>query len=157
MLPDLGLGALLEDHEHTPVQRRALLGLAQRLEPRIAAQQSGTFAIHTEQKPAHPDGPNPRGAIQHLKYAFFITQTRESLSRDIEAGKSSSQFFRFFPAAHTCVQLRDGVEKVYDRGRIYYRPDLATSAQALRVLQESDGQVRYIASLMILNQIRKEL
>src|SRR5262249_57684698 len=59
---------------------------------------------------------------------------------------------RFFPAAHTCVQLRDGVEKVYDRGRIYYRPDLATSAQALRVLQEPDGQVRYVASLMILGQ-----
>src|SRR5256885_11957866 len=59
---------------------------------------------------------------------------------------------RFFPAAHTCVQLRDGVEKVYDRGRVYYRSDLATSAHALRVTQEQDVRIRYIASLMILGQ-----
>jgi len=59
---------------------------------------------------------------------------------------------RFFPAAHTCVQLRDGVEKVYDRGRVYYRPDLAASAHALRVMQEQDGRIRYLASLVILGQ-----
>lgn len=59
---------------------------------------------------------------------------------------------RFFPAAHTCVQLRDGVEKVYDRGRMYYRPDLSVNAHAVRVEQREDGQIRYIASLMILGQ-----
>jgi hypothetical protein len=57
---------------------------------------------------------------------------------------------RFFPAAHTCVQLRDGVEKVYDRGRLYYRPDLFASAHALRVEQTPDGQIRYVAGLTIL-------
>jgi hypothetical protein len=59
---------------------------------------------------------------------------------------------RFFPAAHTCVQLRDGVEKVYDRGRTYYRSDLAASAHALRIVQQADGQIRYVASLVILGQ-----
>ena len=44
------------------------------------------------------------------------------------------------------------MEKVYDRGRVYYRPDLVANAHALRVTQEPDGQVRYIASLMILGQ-----
>jgi hypothetical protein len=59
---------------------------------------------------------------------------------------------RFFPAGHTCVQLRDGIEKVYDRGRVYYRPDLATSANVVRPQQEQDGQLRYVAGLMILGQ-----
>jgi len=59
---------------------------------------------------------------------------------------------RFFPAAHTCVQLRDGIEKVYDRGRVYYRPDLSVSPYALRVEREENELVRYIASLMILGQ-----
>jgi len=59
---------------------------------------------------------------------------------------------RFFPAAHTCVQLREGVEKVYDRGRVYYRPDLSAGAHALRVEQAADGQIRYIAGLTILGQ-----
>jgi len=59
---------------------------------------------------------------------------------------------RFFPAAHTCVQFREGVEKVYDRGRVYYRPDLSVSAYALRVEREENGQVRYVAGLMILGQ-----
>lgn len=59
---------------------------------------------------------------------------------------------RFFPAAHTCVQLRAGVEKVYDHGRIYYRPDLSAGAHALRVEQTEHGQVRYVAGLMILGQ-----
>lgn len=59
---------------------------------------------------------------------------------------------RFFPAAHTCVQLRDGVEKVYDHGRVYYRPDLSASAHVLRTEQREDGQLRYVASLAILGQ-----
>jgi len=59
---------------------------------------------------------------------------------------------RFFPAAHTCVQLRDGVEKVYDRGRIYYRPDLFANAYVLRAEQPEDGGLRYVASLAILGQ-----
>ncbi|MGH7965235.1 MAG: hypothetical protein ACRERD_26070, partial [Candidatus Binatia bacterium] len=59
---------------------------------------------------------------------------------------------RFFPAAHTCVQLRDGIEKVYDRGRVYYRPDLSVSPYALRMEREENGQVRYVAALMILSQ-----
>jgi len=59
---------------------------------------------------------------------------------------------RFFPAAHTCVQLREGIEKVYDRGRMYYRPDLSAGAHALRIEQAADGQIRYIAGLTILGQ-----
>jgi hypothetical protein len=59
---------------------------------------------------------------------------------------------RFFPARDTCVQLRDGVEKVYDRGRIYYRPDLAVNAYALRTERLEDGQTRYTAGLTILGQ-----
>lgn len=43
---------------------------------------------------------------------------------------------RFFPAARVCVQLRDGIEKVYDRGTIYYRPDLTTEAYAVWVRQQ---------------------
>ena len=59
---------------------------------------------------------------------------------------------RFFPARDTCVQLRDGVEKVYDRGRIYYRPDLAVNAYALRTERLEDGRTRYTAGLTILGQ-----
>ena len=59
---------------------------------------------------------------------------------------------RFFPAHDTCVQLRDGVEKVYDRGRIYYRPDLAVSAYALRAERLEEDQTRYVAGLTILGQ-----
>ena len=59
---------------------------------------------------------------------------------------------RFFPAAHTCVQWRDGIEKVYDRGRVYYRPDLAVSAYALRKEDTEQGQIRYIAGLTSLGR-----
>ena len=59
---------------------------------------------------------------------------------------------RFYPGAHTCVQLRDGVEKVYDHGHTYYRADLVAEAHRLRVLQTEEGQRRYIASLTILGQ-----
>lgn len=59
---------------------------------------------------------------------------------------------RFFPARDTCVQLRAGVEKVYDRGRIYYRPDLAVNAYALRTEHLEDGQTRYTAGLTIIGQ-----
>jgi hypothetical protein len=101
---------------------------------------------------------------ESFRYSGEPGVTRERFTRDAEEAAMQltmletsvdwqpHPYERFFPAAHTCVQLRDGVEKVYDRGRIYYRPDLATSAQALRVLQEPDGQVRYVASLMILGQ-----
>jgi hypothetical protein len=59
---------------------------------------------------------------------------------------------RFFPAAHTCVQLRDGIEKVYDRGTIYYRPDLAADAYTVWMQRTEDGDTRYIAGLMVLGQ-----
>jgi hypothetical protein len=59
---------------------------------------------------------------------------------------------RFFPAAHTCVQLRNGVEKVFDRGRVYYRPDLAGSAYAIRTPQADEQPLRYIAGLAMLGQ-----
>ena len=58
----------------------------------------------------------------------------------------------FYPAAHTCVQLRDGVEKVYDHGHTYSRADLVAEAHRLRVLQTEDGQQRYVASLTILGR-----
>ncbi|MBM4255841.1 MAG: hypothetical protein FJ147_08080 [Deltaproteobacteria bacterium] len=59
---------------------------------------------------------------------------------------------RFFPAVHTCVQLRNGVEKVYDRGRVYYRPDLAGSAYAIRTSPSEEQPPRYIAGLALLGQ-----
>lgn len=59
---------------------------------------------------------------------------------------------RFFPAAHTCVQWRDGIEKVYDRGRVYYRPDLAISAYALRKESTEQEHVQYIAGLTALGR-----
>lgn len=59
---------------------------------------------------------------------------------------------RFFPAAHTCVQLRDGVEKVYDRGTMYYRPDLAADAATVWLRRTEQGRTLYIAGLMILGQ-----
>ena len=59
---------------------------------------------------------------------------------------------RFFPAAHTCVQLRDGVEKVYDRGRIYYRPDLTAEAYTIWMRQTDDGRTLSVAGLMMLGQ-----
>ena len=65
---------------------------------------------------------------------------------------SPSPYERFFPAAHTCVQLRDGIEKVYDRGRVYYHPNLAVSAHALRTEHCHNGQVTYTASLVLLGQ-----
>src|SRR5262245_13723634 len=101
---------------------------------------------------------------ESFRYSGEPGVTRERFTRDAEEAAMQLTMLetsvdwqphpheRFFPAAHTCVQLRDGVEKVYDRGRIYYRPDLATSAHALRVLQQPDGQVRYVASLVILGQ-----
>lgn len=58
---------------------------------------------------------------------------------------------RFYPAAHTCVQLRDGVEKVYDHGHTYYRADLMAEAHRLRVLRTEAGRTRYVASLTILS------
>jgi hypothetical protein len=63
---------------------------------------------------------------------------------------------RFFPAPGTCVQLRDGVEKVYDRGRTYYRPDLAVNAYALLTERLDEGETRYTAGLTILGQTVEE-
>lgn len=57
---------------------------------------------------------------------------------------------RFYPAAHTCVQLRNGVEKVYDHGQTYYRADLVAEARRLRMVQADAGPARYVASLTIL-------
>src|SRR5262245_50504171 len=59
---------------------------------------------------------------------------------------------RFFPTRETCVQLRNGVEKVYDRGRIYYRPDLTINAYAIRTKRLEEGQEQYIAGLTMLGQ-----
>src|SRR5581483_6022524 len=49
---------------------------------------------------------------------------------------------RFFPAGHTCVQLRNGVEKIYDRGRVYYRSGLATGAYVIRTDRTNEEQLR---------------
>jgi len=101
---------------------------------------------------------------ESFRYSGEPGVTRERFTRDAEEAAVQLTMLetsvdwqpypheRFFPAAHTCVQLRDGVEKVYDRGRVYYRPDLAASAHALRVMQEQDGRIRYLASLVILGQ-----
>ena len=59
---------------------------------------------------------------------------------------------RFFPAQGTCVQLRNGVEKVYDRGRIYYRPDLTINAYAIRTKRMEEGREQYVAGLTMLGQ-----
>ncbi|MEW6298826.1 MAG: hypothetical protein AB1671_13995 [Thermodesulfobacteriota bacterium] len=57
---------------------------------------------------------------------------------------------RFFAAAHTCVQLRDGVEKVYDRGRVYYRPDVSVNAYTVRPERLDKGKRYYVAGLSVL-------
>src|SRR5207249_8550747 len=50
--------------------------------------------------PSHPDGPNRGGAVQNLKDALLITETREGLTLYVEAGrKTSGQLFRLFPVA----------------------------------------------------------
>ena len=72
--------------------------------------------------------------------------------REAEVDWTPSPYEYFFPAAHTCVQLRNGIEKVYDRGRVYYHPNLSVNAHALRTEHAEDGQVRYIASLTLLGQ-----
>lgn len=72
--------------------------------------------------------------------------------READVDWTPSPYERFFPAAHTCVQLRNGLEKVYDRGRVYYHPDVSVSAHALRTEHTEDGQVRYTASLVLLGQ-----
>lgn len=72
--------------------------------------------------------------------------------KEVEVDWAPSPHERFFPAAHTCVQLRDGVEKVYDRGRIYYRPDLTTEAYTIWIRQIEDSRPLYVAGLMILGQ-----
>jgi len=51
--------------------------LAEGLQPRIAAQQSGMFTVHTEQEPAHPDGANLSHVVQNFEGAILIAQTRE--------------------------------------------------------------------------------
>lgn len=73
--------------------------------------------------------------------------------KEVEVDWAPSSHERFFPAAHTCVQLRDGVEKVYDRGRIYYRPDLTNEAYTIWVRQTEAGRPQYVAGLMILGQV----
>lgn len=72
--------------------------------------------------------------------------------REAEVDWTPSPYEYFFPAAHTCVQLRKGIEKVYDRGRVYYHPGLAVNAHALRTEHTADGYVRYTASLTLLGQ-----
>lgn len=101
---------------------------------------------------------------ESFRYSGEPGVTRERFTRDVEEAAVQLKMDevsvdwrpfpheRFFPAAHTCVQLRDGIEKVYDRGRVYYRPDLAASANAVRLQQDQDGQFRYVAGLMILGQ-----
>src|SRR5215831_14267838 len=51
--------------------------LAEGLQPRIAAQQSGMFTVHAEQEPAHPDGPNLSHVVQNFEGAIFVAQTGE--------------------------------------------------------------------------------
>src|SRR5262249_45655449 len=51
--------------------------LAEGLKPGIAAQQSGMFTVHTEQEPAHPDGPNLSHVVQSFEGAILIAQTGE--------------------------------------------------------------------------------
>src|SRR5262245_18319396 len=129
-----------------------------------------TFLAKDQQKTVlRYRGPYPSERLfatlcESFRYSGEPGVTRERFTRDAEEAAMQLTMLetsvdwqprpheRFFPAAHTCVQLRDGVEKVYDRGRIYYRADLAASAHGLRVMQEPDGQVRYLASLMILGQ-----
>ena len=72
--------------------------------------------------------------------------------REAEVDWTPAPHEYFFPAAHTCVQLRNGIEKVYDRGRVYYHPVLSVNAHALRTEHSEDGQVRHIASLTLLGQ-----
>ena len=72
--------------------------------------------------------------------------------KEAEIDWAPAPYERFFPAAHTCVQLRNGIEKVYDRGRVYYHPNLTVSAHAVRTEHTRDGQVVYTASLVLLGQ-----
>ena len=72
--------------------------------------------------------------------------------REAEVDWTPSPYEYFFPAAHTCVQLRKGIEKVYDRGRVYCHPELSVNAHALRTDYTEDGQVYYTASLTLLGQ-----
>ena len=86
-----------------------------------------------------------------------FTQDAETTALNLEMKEAEVDWAplpheRFFPAAHTCVQLRDGVEKVYDRGRIYHRPDLTTEASTIWVRRTEEGRVLYVAGLMILGQ-----
>ena len=46
--------------------------LAKCLQPRIAAQQAGTFTIHTKQKPADPNRAKPGDVIQGFEDSVFI-------------------------------------------------------------------------------------
>jgi hypothetical protein len=101
---------------------------------------------------------------ESFRYSGEPGVTRERFTRDVEEAAlrlkmdevsvdwRPSPHERFFPAAYTCVQLRDGVEKVYDHGRVYYRSDLTASANAVRLQQDQDGQSRYVAGLTILSQ-----
>ena len=59
---------------------------------------------------------------------------------------------RFFPSVQTCVQLRNGVEKIYDHGRVYYHPTLATTAYVIHTDRAVEEQPRYIAGLAMLGQ-----
>jgi hypothetical protein len=92
-------------------------------------------------------GANRERFTQGLEEAALRLEMKEA-----EVDWAPAPHERFFPAAHTCVQLRDGVEKVYDRGRIYFRPDLAVDAQAIWLRQTEEGRTLYVAGLMILGQ-----
>jgi hypothetical protein len=59
---------------------------------------------------------------------------------------------RYFPAAHTCVQFRDGIEKIYDRGTIYYRSDLTTEAYAVWLRRREEDRPQYVTGLKMLGQ-----
>jgi len=114
-------------------------------------------------------GPYPSDRLfatlrESFRYSGEPGVMRERFTQDAEAAAVSLEMKevevdwaplpheRFFSAAHTCVQLRDGVEKVYDRGRIYYRPDLTTEASTIWVRQTEAGRPHYVAGLMILGQ-----
>jgi len=59
---------------------------------------------------------------------------------------------RYHADPDTCVQLRDGLEKVYDRGRIYYRNDISHQAYSLRVEETTERERRYVACIAFLGQ-----
>jgi hypothetical protein len=91
--------------------------------------------------------------VMRERFAQGIEETALNLTmKEVPVDWEPLPYERFFPSTQTCVQLRNGVEKIYDHGRVYYCPELTTNAYAIRTDRTVEERPRYVAGLAVLGQ-----